>query len=116
MAKNYLTVKSFSNDNRTYHLTRAASGGHITCTCPAYAFSTESPKTCKHIQVYGWKLGERKTATLTVTVQMDNASFTDGAGELENLLGKVAAAVEDGHTAGALRDLNGNTVCRYEVK
>lgn len=113
MAKNYLTVSSFSDPGKNYVITRRKDGT-LDCTCMSYAFSKEDPKVCKHVLSYGHRL-EPARSVLTITVEMDN-DVLRGYGTLDAMLANVASAVATGHTAGALRNREGNTVCRYEVR
>ena len=51
--------------------------------------------------------------TFTLTIDTDNAAFTD-SDELIRLLRKVATAVENGDGEGPIIDANGNRVGYFE--
>jgi hypothetical protein len=52
----------------------------------------------------------------TMEFATDNAAFEEGWGtEIAGILRKVAQRVEDGDSAGAVMDSNGNTVGQWEL-
>lgn len=51
-----------------------------------------------------------------LTIKTDNAAFTDDPdAEVARILRAAADRVENGEMPGALRDINGNTVGRFEL-
>ncbi|MES2367361.1 MAG: hypothetical protein V4563_15905 [Pseudomonadota bacterium] len=56
---------------------------------------------------------------LTLTIQMDNAAFDDGADglfEVARILAKLADGLRDGIASSSLFDVNGNKVGKFEIK
>lgn len=56
-------------------------------------------------------------ASFRVEFDMDNAAFAEyPEGEVKEILAKVAAKFEAGHSTGAVMDSNGNRVGYWEAK
>ena len=52
---------------------------------------------------------------LEISVEMDNAAFTENDDELAQLLLRVDRRIKGGYTEGRLRDTNGNTVGEWRL-
>lgn len=54
---------------------------------------------------------------LTLTIETGNAAFADGerAAEVARILRYATNLIERGSHSGPLRDMNGNTVGRYDM-
>lgn len=58
--------------------------------------------------------------TFTLTINTDNAAFEDGLGygkfsEIVRCVTSVAEKLADGNESGSVRDINGNTVGKFEL-
>lgn len=53
---------------------------------------------------------------ITIDMETDNAAFEEGFQEKKRILRSIANRVAEGELDGRERDVNGNTVARFEVE